>query len=324
MKLSKRISKSFVLVGIVAFSLIFPLIVNSPYLLHKLIVSFVFIIGAEGFRLIYMVGRVSLGQSVFMAVGGYVSALMALNGGINPWLAILAGGISGVILAFLIGFPTLRVGGIYFAVITLALVELLGHVVSGSEITGSHIGLMDIPGLFITVPFIGRYDFGTSKLAYYYLMWFITALLLLVIYSLELSRIGRIFRAIRHGDTLAEHLGINPLRYRILAFCIGAFFSGLGGGITAHYMGYLGPQQFDVLAAIMIQVYAITGGLGSIVGPIVGALSISTLLEFLLGWAKEWQPLFYGAILLVVVIGLKDGLISLPSKIINALMRSKR
>jgi branched-chain amino acid transport system permease protein len=299
-----------------AMSLVVPFITSSAYILHVLIIAFVYVIGAAGFRLMYMVGRVSLGQSVFIAVGGYTSALLTLILRLDPWLGMLAGGITALLLSLLIGLVALKSTGIYFAIITLALVELAGHVIAGSEIAGGHVGLMGIPGFSIPIPFAGNYSFGINKVPYYYLIVLITGTFMAILYGLEGSRIGRVFKAIRSNDDLAQHMGINPLHYRLLAFGLGAFFSGLSGGFSAHYLKYLGPGQFGVMSAIMIQVYAVTGGLGSFSGPLVGTLMISGLLESL-RLAREWQPMIYGAILVIIVVALPGGLASFPQILLN-------
>jgi len=182
---------------------------------------------------------------------------------------------------------------------------------------------MDIPGYSLSIPFIGRYSFGTNKLPYYYLILFITVVFTVIIYSIEKSRIGRVFSAIRHNDNLAQLLGINSLPYRLLAFGLGAFFSGVAGGFTAHYLMYLSPIQFGVMAAIMIQVYAVVGGMAYFAGPIVGTLTISALLESL-RIAKEWQPILYGSALIIVVLMLSGGLASLPQVLINFFGRRRK
>src|SRR4030043_1251833 len=103
---------------------------------------------------------------------------------------------------------------------------------------------MDIPGSSLSIPFIGRYSFGTNKLPYYYLILFITVVFTVIIYSIEKSRIGRVFSAIRHNDNLAQLLGINSLPYRLLAFGLGAFFSGVAGGFSVAYFIDINPTQF--------------------------------------------------------------------------------
>lgn len=292
----------FVIIGF-----LFPVINNDPYIMSLLLIIFVFVVAAVGFRLIYITGRLTIGQAAFMGVGAYTSALLSINFGINPWFGLFIGGIAAAILATAIGYIVLRVGGVYFVIITLCLAEILSLFwLWWRPVTYGNSGLIDVPGFSI-----GSYQFGTNKVPYYYLSLTIMLISLFMMYRMEKSRIGIALHALGQNDVLAEHLGINRTRYRVLAFTTASFFCGVVGSFCAHYIHFVHPDQFGVIPSIMIQIYAIAGGIGVFLGPIMGSFIISGITEFL-KVVKEFQPLIYGPLLIIIMLFLPKGLISLP------------
>ncbi|HCX91023.1 MAG: hypothetical protein COW04_13395 [Deltaproteobacteria bacterium CG12_big_fil_rev_8_21_14_0_65_43_10] len=299
--------KSLLLLVFTIIGFLFPVIRNDPYTLSLLLIIFVFIVAAVGFRLIYITGRLTIGQAAFMGVGAYTSALLSLNFGINPWLGLLIGGIAAGILALGIGYIVLRVGGVYFVIITLCLAEISKLFwLWWRPVTYGNSGLIDVPGFSIA-----SFQFGINKIPYYYLSLIIMLVALFVMYRMERSRIGIALHALGQNDVLAEHLGINRTRYRVLAFTTASFFCGVVGSFYAHYIHFVHPDQFGVMPSIMIQIYGIAGGIGVFFGPIVGSFVVAGLTEFL-KIAKEFQPLIYGPLLVIIMLFLPKGLIGLP------------
>jgi len=302
-----RGSKSLIVSIFIIIGFLFPVMKNDPYILSLLLIIYVFIVAAVGFRLIYTTGRLTIGQAAFMGVGAYTSALLSLNFGISPWLGLLIGGITAGILALGIGYIVLRVGGVYFVIITLCLAEILKLFwLWWRPITYGNSGLIDVPGFSIA-----SFQFGINKVPYYYLSLVIMLVAAFVMYRMEHSRIGIAFHALGQNDVLAEHLGINRTRYRVLAFTTASFFCGVMGSFYAHYIHFIHPDQFGVMPSIMIQIYGIVGGISAFFGPIVGPFIIVGLTEFL-KVAKEFQPLIYGPLLVIIMLFLPKGLISLP------------
>ncbi|MFH1625340.1 MAG: branched-chain amino acid ABC transporter permease [Pseudomonadota bacterium] len=308
--------KSLILSLLIAIGFLLPVIKKDPYILSVLLIVYVFIVAAVGFRFIYIAGRLTLGQAAFMGVGAYTSALLSLNFGVSPWLGLLIGGIAAGILALVIGYIVLRVGGVYFVIITLALAEILKLFwLWWRPVTNGDSGLLGVPGFSIA-----SFQFGVNKIPYYYLSLVIMLVAVFVMYRIEHSRVGIALHALGQNDVLAEHLGINRTRYRVLVFTTASFFCGVVGSLYAHFIHFVHPDQFGIMASIMIQIYGITGGITAFFGPVVGTFVITGLTEFL-NIAKEFQPLIYGPLLVIIMLFLPRGLISLPRMLLR---RQKR
>jgi branched-chain amino acid transport system permease protein len=183
--------------------------------------------------------------------------------------------------------------------------------------TGGITGVLNIPS-----PSIAGFDFGINQVPYFYLILGIAVVSVLVMYRMEHSRMGLTFHAMRQNDTLAQHLGVNIWRYRILCFTIACFFAGLVGAFQAHYWHYVSPATYTVMDSFYIFISAYVGGLMYPAGPIVGATLLVSLSEGL-RMAKEWQPFLYGGFLIGVVFFLPGGILSLPQES-RALLRQGR
>ncbi|UCG83042.1 MAG: branched-chain amino acid ABC transporter permease, partial [Dehalococcoidia bacterium] len=208
------------------------------------------------------------------------------------------------------GFPILRVRGIYFLIITFAFNELVIIIIKNWKFLGGYVGLIDVPR---PNP-IGAIDFS-SKIHYYYLILILVAITILVLYRIYSSRIGRVFTSIGENEDLAQSLGINVLKYKLLAFAIGAFFAGVAGSFLVHYMNFSGHELYSTWQSLNIQIYAIVGGMYfAIGGPIVGAFFLILLVE-LLEVPSGAQPLVYAAILIAIIFYLRGGLITLPQRL---------
>jgi len=266
-----------------------------------------------GFRMIYITGRLSLGHAFPVGIGAYTSALIATKIGINFWICIIISGLMAGLIALVLGYIILRIGGIYFVVVTLALSEILIYLLIWADpLTGGITGIVNIPGPEIHLPGILKIKFGYDLLPYYFLIFVIMLVSVGIMYRLERSHIGRVLHALRQNDLLAEHLGIDITAYRVLAFVTSSFFAGIVGSFTAHYHHYLCPEDFSVMESLFIQIYTFIGGIESIAGAIVGPFVIILGSEAL-KVAKEAQPLLYGALMLLVILWLPGGLITLPA-----------
>jgi len=282
----------------------------SEYYLRILISVGIGAMLAFGVRLIYMVGRLTLGHAAFMGLGAYTSALLATKLGVNFWLGLPAAGMVAALIAAGIGIIVLRIAGIYFVIVSFAFAEFLRYLWMWWEpMTGGITGILNIP-----TPSLPGIEFGVNPVPFYYLILFLVALTTLVMYRVDRSRVGMAFRAIGQNDVLAEHLGINLTRYRILAFTIACFFAGLAGSFQAHYHMYTSPEDFTILESLYAQLYPFVGGIGSLWGSLIGPLFMIGVSE---GFrvAKELEPLFFGGVLILVMLFLPRGLVSLPDVI---------
>lgn len=283
----------------------------KQYHLHLVIMSGINMILAMSFLMLIAVGRITIGAAAFWGIGAYTSALLVTNLHISYWLALPLAGILTGIIALPVGAIILRTPGMAFVVLTMVVnmvfVETIGHV----EFFGGWVGLIDIPRPDpIPIPFFGTLKF-VGKVPYYYLMLFLLTLTVVVFYALYQSRIGRAWRAIKLNERLAQTLGINVWKYRLLAFVVGSIFAGLIGSFFAHYFQSLEPKQFTVFKSVYIQIYGILGGLDFyIAGGAIGSAIMTFLPELLRGFA-EYEPIFSGILLVMLVVFFPGGIMSL-------------
>jgi len=289
---------------------------NEPYWLHVIIVCIFGSMLAMSWLLILKIGHLSLAHAAFMGIGGVSSALLVKEAGLSFWLALPLSGLIAATIAVVLGFPILRVKGIYFLIVTFAFNELVGIIIRNWKFLGGYVGLIDVP----RPNHLGGIDFS-SKAHYYYLILFLAVVTVIVLYRVYSSRIGRIFTSIGEDEDLAQSVGINVLKYKLLAFAIGCFFAGLTGSFVVHYLNFSGAEMYSTLQSLNIQIYAIVGGMGfAIGGPIVGAFFLTLLVEFLDIPIKA-QTLVYASILILVIFYLRGGLITLPQKVLEGMTR---
>ena len=258
-----------------------------------------------GVWLTFAIGRINIAQGAFALVGGYVTAICSSRFGVPFWACLILSGLVAGALGALIGFPILRLRGVYFSMLTLSITEatrLLALNLSG--VTGGASGILNIP-----TPFVGD--------ASYLELYFFTAVLLLlvvgVIYRITTTRLGWIFRALRQDEALAGSFGINVAAYRVLAFSICCAFGGIGGAVLTVFVQSIYPTSFTVTDSTNFMLYCFLGGLEYVLGPIVGALSLFLGFQLLSGLGA-YQPLAYASIMIAAMLVLPNSLLSLGFK----------
>jgi branched-chain amino acid transport system permease protein len=269
------------------------------------------------YRLLTLTGEWSLAHVVIMGVGAYASALASKVLGFPVPLAMLVGAALAGFVAFLLSFPLFRMKGFYFLIGSFAAGEVIRLIWKWSELTwlfGGPKGIKLIPPFpNIEALSIDFYD----PVNYYYLCLVVVAVALVILYRVERSRIGLTFHAIHWQDKLAESVGVDTFRYRMLAFVIASVFAGLAGALYAHYIGTVNPNRFDVEEMVYVVIWAIVGGTATFYGPILGVVILTILNEVVLRalGVDEMRPMFYGAILILFILFLPNGLESLVPKI---------
>jgi branched-chain amino acid transport system permease protein len=269
------------------------------------------------YRLLTLTGEWSLAHVVIMGVGAYASALAAKLWGLPVPLAMLLGASTAALLAFLLSFPLLRMKGFYFLIGSFAAGEIIRLIWKWSELTwlfGGPKGIKLIPPFpDIKLLSIDFYD----PVHYYYLCLIVVALSLFILYRIEHSRVGLTFHAIHWQDKLAQSVGVDTFRYRMLAFVIASFFAGLAGALYAHYVGTVNPNRFGVEEMVYVLIWAIVGGTATFYGPIIGVVALTILNEVVLRALNvdQMRPMLYGAILIVSILFLPNGLESLGPRI---------
>ena len=248
-------------------------------------------------------GQVSLGQAAFYGLGAYFSAVLSKTYSVNPWLAMLIAAAATGFFAYVIGFPIFRLRGNYLAMATLGLGLIMWILFRQlSQITGGPDGMSGIPYLSI-----GGFIFDTS-FKRYFLIWFFCLATLFISQNIVRSRSGRALRAIHGSEAAAESIGINATQFKVKIFVLSAVYASLAGSLLAHHLRFVSPQSFDFLASVKFVVMAVIGGLASIWGAIFGAGTTRILSDELLLGFGQWDVVIYGAILVVVMIFMPEGL----------------
>lgn len=271
------------------------------------------------YRLLTLTGEFSLAHVVMMGCGAYGSALCTKLLGIPVPISMLLGAAIAGAIAFVLSFPLFRMKGFYFLIGSFAAGEVIRLVWKWTELTwlfGGPKGIKLIPPVPDIKLFSIDIDFY-NPVNYYYLCLIVVALSLVVLYRVERSRIGLTFHAIHWQDKLAESVGVDTFRYRMLAFVISSFFAGLAGALYAHYIGTVAPNRFDVEQMVYVLIWAIVGGTATFYGPILGVVVLTILNEVVLRalGVDEMRPMLYGALLILSILFLPNGLESLVPKI---------
>lgn len=238
-----------------------------------------------------MAGQLSLGNAALATIGGYTAAILTKTYHATLWPALLAGAALATVVAALIGIPCLRLRGIYLAIATLAFGEVVRVAALNLTITGGALGLVGIAPL-VSFPHV----YGALAVAAFFF------------YRLERSRTGRALAAIREDEAAAQAMGIRVTTYKVLAFSIAGFIAGLAGGLAVHFTYLINPAQASFGEAVTILTYAVFGGTGTFVGPILGGMALVALPEAL-RFLKEYRLLLDGAILVLVTTYLPNGVL---------------
>lgn len=307
------------LIGFVAALVIFaliPLFVHSPYYLDLLIMVIVNAILAMTFIMMLRTGLLSLGIAAFWGVGSYASAVLAVKLHLPFWFSLPAAGLVTGAFAWAIGYIVIgRAGSGFTFVILSAVMGMLFRVVVGSiSYLGGYYGMGDIPAPnTISIPFLPAIVFD-SKAPFFYLALFLLVAVVLISNAFYSAWAGRAWKAIGMNPRLAESLGINILRYKLLAFVLASAIAGLVGSFYAHYQGFIIPDTYNMWENIYIQIYAILGGLGyAVLGPLVGA-AVMTFFPEILRVAREVAPIYMGALLILLILFQPTGLLGLWDK----------
>jgi branched-chain amino acid transport system permease protein len=287
-----------------------PLFFESNYYYHLAILIYFNIILCCGLYVIMSTGLLSIAQAAFMGIGAYTSALLVLRAGVPFVVGVLAAGLTATLLSLVIGYIVLRLKGVYFVLVTFALNEFIRLVFSNwVSLFGGVSGLTNIPPPRFTLPWAGLSLVLDSKRSFYCFLTVITGLVVIVVARVMKSEFGRAFKSVRDSELLAESTGVNTAYYRILAFCIAAFFAGIGGSLYAHYLGYISPQYFSFMNSFDFVVFTVVGGLGYLIGPILGCIVLTPIPEFLRG-LKELHLVLYGMVLIGFMLFAPQGLVS--------------
>jgi len=307
-----------------------PLWISSLYVLHILIMTGIFIIAAMSLNLLLgFTGQLSLGHVAFFGIGAYTSSLMSLGFEVHllpswqvgleakpVWLAMLTGVLLAGMCGWVIGRLSFKVRGAYFVIVTVSFAEVVRLVaLNWVELTQGPMALNNIPVLRLGIP--GFFEFAfLRKPANYYLVLAVGALAYLMIRRLVHSRAGRAMIALRENEALAASVGIDVTRYLVLATFLSAGIAGAAGALYAHYVRIVDPEIFSFIYTVTMVIMVITGGKGTLAGPLVGGLVFGLLPEVLRAFSipPEIQWVIYGALMILIVYILPEGIVPALSR----------
>jgi len=302
------------LIALVLAALLVPIFVEDTYVRHLFIVAFIYAMVASSWDItLGYAGIFNFGHVAFFGIGVYSTALLAKLVGIDPWLAMAIGGIAASAIAVLVALPVVRLQGIYVVLVTFAFGQLaLQFVISQSEVTGGTQGLTRVP----TIELFGYNFLRDYKFGYYYVA---LALLILTIVALRWivrSNFGASIQAIRDNEEYSKARGIPVAAQRLKALVISAFFAGVAGGFYAVYFRVASPEVFGFSTVALILSMVLVGGVGSIYGPLLGALALTFITEGLASFEaiSSWRFLIVAVAMILVLLFLPKGLSTLLAR----------
>ena len=299
----KSIAKIALLSGFMVFVSLLPLWVGSPYILHLLIITLIYMVASVSLRTITISGQFPLAHGAFMGIGAYLSAMASKWLGWSPFLSIPLSALATMGIGMLIGYPFSRLRSLYYAIGSLFFgIGVIYIIYSIGTFTGGYSGLARIPSLF---------SISTSKVYYYYLFLGLAFVSIVALYRFEFSHIGTLLKAIAQSHLVASSVGINEAWYRIMVAGVGCFFAGLAGAGYAHYNMVISPSSFSFMATLWLVMYVLIGGINSFAGPIVGTVILFLVPQFARD-LREYSPFFSAFLLLIVLFILPRGMVSLP------------
>lgn len=285
-------------------AILFPLAASNEYHIYLMSLAFIWVIATAGLNLITgYTGQLNLAHAGFVAIGAYTLGLLTVDYGFNFWLAFLLSGLVSGLIGLLVGIVSLRLKEHYFAIFTLCVGFIIWQLLEKWEgLTHGVHGVIGIPGPGA----IGPLSFE-SGLAQYYLVLALMVLALWLMHRVVTSLLGRTFIAIRNSEELAEALGINLMRNKILAFVLSTVMAGFAGGLYAGSVRFLDPNLSSVTHTFDMITYALVGGLGTLFGPVIGTLIVTWVSQYL-QFLQDYRMIVFGPLLVLLVIFFPRGI----------------
>ncbi|WP_194711265.1 branched-chain amino acid ABC transporter permease [Noviherbaspirillum soli] len=291
---------------LLALAIAFPFFAaGNDYYLTVMATAYVFAIATIGLNLITgYTGQFNLAHSGFMAVGAYTVGILTVDHGWSFWPAFALSGFVASFIGFFVGLVSLRLKGHFFSIFTMCVGYIMYLLIEKWEgLTHGTVGIMGIPA---PTGFAGI-DFEAPR-SQYYLVLFFLALSVWAMHRIANSLLGRTFMAIRNGDDLAEALGINLMRNKVLAFMLSVFYAGLAGGLYAGFVRFLGPGIASVEHTFDMTMYMLVGGIGTLLGPLLGSIAVPWLTQYL-QFLQDYRFIVFGPLLIILVIFVPHGVV---------------
>jgi branched-chain amino acid transport system permease protein len=277
----------------------------------------IFILFASAWNFLAYSGQASLGHAAFFGIGAYASTIIAKSLGLPLFVSIIAGGGVAALIGFFIGLTCVRLKEWFLAMVTF------GFVVIVQTLTASPLAFLTGGWNGISSPRLLSAEISDYMILEYYITLIIAVVCIVGIFLIIRSRMGLAFMAIKENEVEARASGVDVVRYKLLAFTISTFMTGIAGALETHHFGYITPEIFGAELSFWPVIYSIFGGLGTIPGPIIGTIILTIAWESLKTLGLTFELLIIiGLLLILVVIFLPKGLVSLPREL--AMWRSKR
>lgn len=307
-----KLSRKLLLLLAISFVLLVPRFAN-PYLMNVIIMILFYAYLGQSWNILGGYGgQLSFGHAAFLGIGAYSSTVLYTKLGLTPWIGMFIAGLFGMLAGVLIGYLSFkyRLKGIFFALVTLAFAEILRLIALNWWFIGGGMGIL--------IPTKGNsfLDFQfTGKAAYYYIILTLLVVVSLISVYIQKSRLGSYLFAIREDEEAAEALGVDSVKYKVVACAISSFFTAVGGTFFAQFLLFVHPDSvFAVEYSIEILLRPIIGGVGMLFGPIVGALLLGPVSEISRELFKGYSGvhlMVYGIIIIFVVLFVPEGLLGL-------------
>lgn len=312
-----RWSTRLFLIVLLGFAILFPVIEASPtHQNFAILVLMAAQVGVAWNIIGGYAGQISLGQAAFYGLGAYTSTLLFTKFGVNPWVALPIGGLLAAGISLIVGWSCFRLKGHYFAMATIAVAEIVQIIFTNWDFAGAAVGL--------NLPMEGGWKFliFSDKEPYYYLALGLLLLTLAVNYAIEKSYLGYYFRAIKDEPDAAQSLGVNLSLYKQIAFAVSSFFTALGGSLYAHKELYIDPSSvLHTGLSIKMALVSILGGVGTLLGPVVGATILTFIEEgtrvLFGGSGKGTDLIIYAALIVIIAVYYPSGVVGWIRSFLN-------
>jgi len=286
-----------------------PFLTSNQFLLHLAITVLLWTLLGVAWNLLGgFAGQVSFGHATFFGVGAYATMILYLRLGLAPWYGMALGGAAAVLVSLPIGLICFRLRGPYFSLSTLAVAEIVRLIaLNWDALTNGPVGL-----LITALPPVrlgGRVLDWESKAPFYFIIAALAALAMLATWRLSRARLGAYLLAIREDEDAAESVGIDTVRAKVLTLALSAFFTGLAGGFYGLYFRYVDPDAvFPIALSVEMVFIAVVGGLATVIGPVIGAVFLTTLGELFRERFQVGHLIFYGLFMMLAIRYLPEGI----------------
>lgn len=316
----QRIFGLLVVLGFVTL----PFWMNDPYILGILILTGIFIVAAISLNLLLgYTGQLSLGHVAFFGIGAYTSALLSRGFDVDlgfgvmldvapkpVWLSFLAGIVMAALFGWIVGRLAFRVRGAYFVILTVSFAQVMRLIaLNWVDLTEGPMAINNIPSFTLWLPGLGVTTL-TTKAQNYWLILGVAVISFVLVAHIVNSRVGRALIALRENEGLARSVGIPVTHYLVLSTIVAAAIAGASGGLYTHYVRIVDPDVFMFIYTVTMIIMVVTGGKGTLTGPIIGGLIFGLMPEVLRDYARpEVQWIIYGISIVLIIFFLPNGIV---------------